>query len=213
MNESCMRLKGVLGDDCQRELDWAASRPTSRRKSFLEQHPEVEAKDLQVSNPLAWATALNEMEYRFLEQYQRAWPDTAYQLNQDPSSGHGHHADKQVLFTLISNFGLVWHDGAKRWLMPTEALVCQRFPVLPYIHDGLELTTFNTRNESRNARHVCSQVGNSMHVGVMALLQLHSYAEIETRPMPCLFRNIKLARRLALNWFTIALCYTQDRGE
>ncbi|CAE7573803.1 unnamed protein product [Symbiodinium sp. CCMP2592] len=206
MHEPVMRSKGVLGDDCQAELDWAQCRPTSRFKGFKGQgedhdHADEQLKQqpLDVTCPSSWEMALNEMEYRFLQQYRRAWPDSAYQLNQDPMSGHGHPANELVFFTLIANFGLIWSDVARRWLMPTEALICQRFPVLPYIHDGVSLTSFNSKNKNRNARHVCSQVGNSMHVGVMALLQLHSFADVEVKSVPCLFRNIKHARQGSLN--------------
>ena len=35
-----------------------------------------------------------------------------------------------------------------------------------------------------------------MHCGVMALLQLHSLADVVVNEVPALFRNIKLARQV-----------------
>lgn len=80
-------------------------------------------------------------------------------------------------------------------MTPTEALICQKFPVLPHVHNpAAMLTSFNAPNPHRNARHVCKQVGNSMHCGVMSLLQLHSLAEVRRPAIPSLFANIRLAR-------------------
>ena len=169
-------------------MEWACSRPT-RRHSL---------EELRLGDDDCYEKALNHMEFTFLDSYRKMWPSSAYQLNQDPNSGHGHHAPGDYqMFTLISNFGLVWGEHAKRWLMPTEALACQRFPVLPSLphHDPkLQLTSFHLRNPQRSGRHIFSQVGNSMHCGVMALIQLHSFSEVRHRQVPGLFMNIRLAR-------------------
>lgn len=181
---------GVIENELDRELEWARARPTSRYMIAL-----------GGGNPLGgdentFEAALNEMEFSFLQNYRKMWPGSAYALNQDPTSGHGHHApDDCHMFTLIANFGLVWADHAGRWMLPTEALACQRFPVVPFLHDpSLQLTSFHLANQYRSGRHIFHQVRNSMHCGVMALLQLHSFSEVKYRTVPSLFKNIKLAR-------------------
>ena len=191
MHEPGMKNQGVIQDEEEVELAWAESRPTS-----MASHWNQDAEGECLLRPGKWECALNVMESGFLHQYRRAWPGSAYQLNQDPGSGHGHHttSDKR-LFTLISNLGLIWSDHVQRWLLPTEALLCQHFPVLPYFHDKKDLlTVFHVPNPSRHGRRVGAQVGNSMHVGIMALLQLHSLCEIRRAKVPDLFRNIRLAR-------------------
>lgn len=184
---------GVIEGEMERELEWARARPTSRHMIALGGGNPMDEQELE--NP--FEMALNEMEFEFLKKYQKMWPGSAYALNQDPSSGHGHHApDAFQMFTLIANFGLVWADDAARWLMPTEALACQRFPVIPGLRDpSLQLTSFHLANPQRSGRRIFHQVGNSMHCGVMALLQLHSFSEVKHRAVPSLFRNIRLARQ------------------
>eukprot|EP00435_Cladocopium_sp_Y103_P053912 s125_g17.t1 len=175
---------GVVDKEMLRELEWACSRPT-RRFSLEEAGNDYEK-------------GLTEMEYGFLDAYRKMFPGMAYALNQDPCSGHGAHATSDFkLFTLIHNFGLVWGDHCGRWLMPTEALAAQRFPILPVLphhQPQLMLTSFHLQNPQRSGRHIFSQVGNSMHCGVMALIQLHSFSEIQHRQVPGLFMNIRLAR-------------------
>lgn len=184
MHLDMMKNRGVLKNELEMELEWARKRPTSR------------ANTEEGSEDKCFELALNEMEYSFLQEYRRAWPGAAYQLNQDPSSGHGHHsANDFEMFTLISNLGLIWSDHCRRWLSPTEALSCQYFPVVPYLHDPeLQLSTFHVAREGRSGRHIGAQVGNSMHVGVMALLQLRSISEVQHHRVPDLFKNIRLAR-------------------
>lgn len=181
--------QGVITDELVKEYKWASGRPTSR-SGELEDSEDSSA-------PMMFERALNKMEFEFLQGYRRAWPNAAYQLNQDPYSGHGHHSSSDYeMFTLIANLGLVWSDHVGRWLSPTEALACQHFPVvMPFIHHpDAQLTSFHTGRDDRNGRKVCEQAGNSMHVGVMTLLQLHSLSEILHPRVPDLFRNIKLAR-------------------
>ena len=99
------------------------------------------------------------------------------------------------MFTLIHNLGLVWSDHVGRWLSPTEALACQHFPVVPYLHSpDLKLTSFHFDRQGRSGRHIGPQVGNSMHCGVMGLLQLHSLSEVLHPRIPDLFKNIRLVR-------------------
>ena len=197
----------MVKDEIERELEWAINRPTSRAHLFGEALPlcgNEESGNAKAAgavpdladSPVPFEMALNEMEHHFLEGYRLAWPGSACQLNQDPKSGHGHHSSSDYcLFTLISNFGLVWSDHVGRWMFPTEALVCQHFPVVPGLHDySLELTSFHLPNEARAGRHVFTQVGNSMHCGVMALLQLHSLSEVRYPKVSNLLANIRFAR-------------------
>ena len=157
-----------------------------------------------IHSSATWETSLSAMEWRFLVEYRSRWPGTAYQLNQDPCSGHGHKAGV-ALFTLISNMGLVWRDsdcrdgsGPSRWLMPAEALVCQGFPVVPWLHAGERLCSFNENCDSsdhtRSARHVFQQVGNSMHVAVMAILQLHTLMHVPVSAPSILLQSLSVAR-------------------
>ena len=192
-----MKNHGVIEREDEVELEWARNRPTSMAKLYETNPDDSKGK---------WECALNEMETRFLGEYRRAWPNAAFQLNQDPASGHGHKASSDFrLFTLISNLGLIWSDHVNRWILPTEALVCQHFPVLPYFHKkDDELTVFHIQNEHRSGRHVGAQVGNSMHVGIMSLLQLHSLAEVRRAKIPDLFQNIKLARTLEF-WVVVVV--------
>ena len=112
----------VVPDERQKELAWAQARPTSRTHNITASH--------NLADPAVWEHALTDMEHRFLVEYRLRWPGSAYMLNQDPQSGHGHHASGSALFTLISSMGLFWLDGptAGRWLLPTEALICMGSP-------------------------------------------------------------------------------------
>ena len=88
MHLPIMRDKGVAGDECRNEMEWACNRPTARLKSWMLQNPSADQLPIMsVDDPKSWELSLNEMEFRFLQQYRRAWPGMAYQLNQDPSSG------------------------------------------------------------------------------------------------------------------------------
>ena len=116
-----MKGRGVIENEMDRELEWAASRPTSRSG---ENKPTLETPD-------CWELCLTTMEHKFLSEYRHRWPGQGFLLNQDPSSGHGHHTTGRALFTLISSMGLVWLDTGNvngtpsgRGLSPTECLVC-----------------------------------------------------------------------------------------
>ena len=115
---------GVIEDEMKRELEWAISRPTTR----------CATEDLTLETKDCWENSLTVTEHKFLTEYRQRWPNEAFLLNQDPTSGHGHHTTGKVLFTLISSMGLVWLDRCSqhgkhsgRWLSPTECLVCMGF--------------------------------------------------------------------------------------
>ena len=184
---------GVIENEINNELAWSRKRPSRRAEASLEDNDALDPCE----SDAAWELSLTESEWTYLQEYRSAWPGTAYLLSQDPSSGHGHKAGRHALFTLIAQGGLVWSDTStpKRWLLPTESLVCQGFPVVQGIHDMTDgICTFHFENPNRHGRHVVAQSGNSMHVGVMAVLQLHSFHAVQLKPMPTLFSDISAAR-------------------
>lgn len=206
-----MQDKGVVKDECKQDIMWARGRPTCKREqdaqdehvddsgvgadssAVAESTGQELNTDFDLNDPATWESSLTISEKRFLDQYRDAWPNTAYQLNQDPSSGHGHKAGRHAMFTLINNCGLVWSDtcAPPRWMTATELLMCQGFPVVPFVHEPADhLSVFSFPNEHRNGRHVAAQAGNSMHVAVMALIQIHSLSEIRLQPISQLFKSI-----------------------
>ncbi|CAE7587716.1 unnamed protein product [Symbiodinium sp. CCMP2592] len=178
------RQLGVVVDELQEELRWEHDKSMN----------SVEVSNLQ--DTAVWESSLSAMEWRFLQEYRCRWPGTAYMLNQDPSAGHGHPANSKALFTLTSSMGLIWTDSPEnvphRWLAPTEALVCQGFPVVPFLHDSYltkPICCFHVASPDRGGRHVFQQAGNSMHVAVMAVLQLHTHSCVElNRPSPLMMQ-------------------------
>eukprot|EP00435_Cladocopium_sp_Y103_P054892 s649_g18.t1 len=203
MHMPCMQSKGVVKNEGVEDIKWARSRPTCRMKKPSPDDMSEDVaiadgdRDIDVSKRSTWEMSLTESEFRFLETYRRAWPNTAYQLNQDPSSGHGHKAGEHAMFTLFHNCGLVWSDTCTppRWMTATELLMCQGFPVVPFIHDSSDgLSVFSFENPKRTGRHVAAQAGNSMHCAVMGLIQLHSLSEIPLQPVCPLFKTISDAR-------------------
>lgn len=184
---------GVVAHECEQDILWARGRPTSMGQMLALDTISVE----NLQDPDIWEWSLTSSELRFLGQYRSGWPNTAYQLNQDPASGHGHKAGQHAMFTLINNCGLIWNDTAtpSRWMTATEALMCQGFPVIPLLHDPKDcLSVFSLENSQRNGRHTCAQAGNSMHCAVMALIQLYTLSEIPLRPVCPLFKHIQSAR-------------------
>lgn len=65
--------------------------------------------------------------------------------------------------------------SCSRWLLPTEALMTQGFPVHPVYHQQYRICSFNfARDTPRKPRSVCAQAGNSMNVICPYLCILHS---------------------------------------
>lgn len=102
MHMPFMQSKGVVKNECVEDIKWARSRPTCRmKKPSPDDMPEDVAiadgdHGIDVSKKSTWEMSLTESEFKFLETYRGAWPNTAYQLNQDPSSGHGHKAGEHA---------------------------------------------------------------------------------------------------------------------
>lgn len=83
-----------------------------------------------------------------LEAYRAMTPGQVYQLNQNPSSGFGSTSTPWALATLIRNCGLLYCDEVSRWMLPTEILATQGFPVVPGVFNlaassGPKLCSFN----------------------------------------------------------------------
>ena len=70
------------------------------------------------------------------------------------------------------------HRGGERacgrWLLPTECLLFQAFPVHPVLHQNFKICAFNWPRPGRKARHVMQQAGNSMHTICPFICALHS---------------------------------------
>jgi hypothetical protein len=178
---------GVIPSELLEALRWAQNRPESKSKT---------QSQLQLSSPNAFTDALTHTESEYMEIYAARWPDSVWQLNQDPRSGHGMHAQHFWLRTMIHNFGLVFTDNISaapapwlspfvsdsarphvkqpRWLVGTEALTAQAFPIGPLTAIALGepmnalplLSSFNSHRPSRSGVKVLGECGNSMNVHV-----------------------------------------------
>ena len=119
------KQKTVIEDEIQKELAWAQGRPNSKAHS---QRPLIFGLD---SEP--FLAALTDTETLHWTAYKARWPGMAGQLNQDSMSPHATHSNKNCLHTLIANCGLIMSDSVspERWLLASECLLAQGFPVLP----------------------------------------------------------------------------------
>ena len=64
--------------------------------------------------------------------------------------------------------------ACSRWLLPTECLLGQSFPVHPILHADWKISCYNFKRPDRKARQVCAQAGNSMNVVCPFICALHS---------------------------------------
>eukprot|EP00435_Cladocopium_sp_Y103_P055693 s1602_g18.t1 len=160
----------VIQNELNHELDWAQRRPGSLSFGM----PSVALED-----PLAFRKVLTETEDWFRKMYSQQWPDSAFQLNQNPATSFETHSQGQVLPTLIRNSHLIYWDQRDRWLSSTELLFC----------------SFHERRVERHARHVREQVGNSMNLLCMAVIDLHSMWSWKLLEAPSLVANIHFGRK------------------
>ena len=176
-----MDQHGVLQNEAAAELQWAMSRPSSMSHG---------QEDVDVHDPHVFKRALTQTELDHLEAYQASNPGHVYQLNQNPTSGFGATSTPWALATLIRNCGLLYFDDANRWLLPTELLATQGFPVIPGMFNlrdpehARELCSFNIARADRKGRHVGAQAGNSMHTFPMTVLQIHSLVCLKHQAIP-----------------------------
>lgn len=115
----------VIENELQVELDWAQNRANSRshgqRRQVFGLDDEPFLNTLTDSEDLQWKA------------YKARWPGMAGQLNQDAMSSHAMHSNPKCLHTLIANCGIIVTDkvSPERWLLATECLLAQGFPILP----------------------------------------------------------------------------------
>ena len=123
----------VVDQEIEKELAWAQARPNSRAHN---RDPVVFVVDDE-----PFLAVLTETEHMHWQAYKARWPGTAGQLNQDSMSQHATHSSKQCLHTLIANCGLIMSDqiSPERWLLASECLLAQGFPVLPGCFGNAEL--------------------------------------------------------------------------
>ena len=111
------------------------------------------------------------------------------------------------MMTLIKNMGLIVSDDhvlqgeegqgpELRWMMPTEALVAQGFPVHPVIHMNQQLCSFAmVPPRPRKPRLIFQQVGDAMHVHTVLVVLLHSYIAVRRTDSHALFRSLAAIQR------------------
>ena len=154
--------------------------------------------------------ALTLSEERFRCSYSISYPGEACQLNQNPDTGFGAVSRSGRLPTIIGNCHMLWSDRARprRWMMGTEALCTQAFPVTPQLFElGAGelpvLCSFNLPRAGRNARCMLTQAGNSMNVLVMSVILLHGLTQWERKlPSPLLYgvRDARAMVRAKRSW-------------
>eukprot|EP00435_Cladocopium_sp_Y103_P015431 s3436_g3.t1 len=117
--------KTVVEEEIQKELDWGQGRQNSRSygqdRVLFGVHEEP------------FLAVLTDTEYMHWQAYKSRWPGTAGQLNQDSMSPHATHSTQKCLHTLIANCGIIMSDqvSPERWLLGSECLLAQGFPILP----------------------------------------------------------------------------------
>lgn len=132
-HESRLWNKGVIDQEIDKELDWAQCRPNSKAHG---QAPLVYGNEREL-----FLAALTESETIQWEAYKARWPGCAGQLNQDAMSPHATHSTEWCLHTLIANCGLIMSDKVcpQRWLLASECLLAQGFPILEGCFGGATL--------------------------------------------------------------------------
>ena len=144
---------------------------------------------------------LTDSEDRFRSSYALLSPGQACQLNQNPDAGFGSASTSCCLPTLIANVHMLWTDRVSpaRWMMGSEALTAQGFPLLPviwgtHLKDLPCLSSFHVHRQDRSSRNMLTQAGNSMSCLVMTVLHLHGLCAWKPRDVPQLLANIRLSR-------------------
>ena len=171
--------KTAMGEDeFIKEIEWAQK----RKKSCA-----FGAAPLDPNDPNSFRACLNPSEISYLEEYMSQDPDgeLIYQLNQNPMAGMGTTSTSKHLHCIIHNVGLLYSATFERWMMPSELLVAQGFPMHPEINEWAfndhgptalvhPVCSFNAKRHGgvRKARHIGAQVGNSMNVNVAGIVLL-----------------------------------------
>ena len=166
--------KPAAKDEMLQELRWASQRPTSQAR-------ESDVDSLDVLDAQAWLAALNVGEEDNRSSYALLHPNQVWALNQNPSNGFDNASNDLHLQTLIANMHMLWTEHPSvhpaHWLMGSEALVAQCFPLCPDLwnvprNEFPILSSFDLPREGRTSRAMMSQAGNSMNVIVMTAIHL-----------------------------------------
>lgn len=188
-----------IPNELDQELKWAQGRPQSQAASW---EPLSMTSD---DEPFLSALTCSEERYRL--SYAAEHPQQAWQLNQNPDAGFGATSKDHKLPTLIGNVHMLFteHPDVRpsRWLVGSEALATQAFPVVPYLF-GIPpdqfppLCTFNVAREGRTSRQLLVQAGNAMNTMVITAICLHGLCDWKRAEIPSLMSNIRLSRSLTL---------------
>ena len=125
-----------IQDELVQEWMWASHRQSRRVAGQEDQDahkmPEADRIDL-MRDPMIFRNTLNATETKFLEAYVAQSPGECWQLNQNPCNGHGTRTTGPCLMTLIRNSHLLYTDSVmpERWLLGSEAVIAQAFPLHP----------------------------------------------------------------------------------
>ncbi len=103
----------VIKNELEKELQWAQGRPGSREHG-------KEAVCLRDSS--CFRRVLTDSEEWYRGVYANQWPDSVFQLNQNPETSFETHSAGQVLATIIRNSHLLYWDKKDRWMTATEML-------------------------------------------------------------------------------------------
>jgi site-specific DNA-cytosine methylase len=101
-----------------------------------------------------------------------------YKLNQNPVKGRGIASNPKTLHTLIHNTSIDWSDVHQRWMMSSECLLAQGFPVLnhlvgPYRGTHECCTSFAKQRDGRKFQETKGQAGDSMNVCSVGAMWFH----------------------------------------
>ena len=167
-------------DEFIKEIEWAQNRKASCAFG---------AAPLDPNDPKSFSACLNSTEISYLDEYMSKDPrgELVYQLNQNPLAGMGTTSTITYLHCIIHNVGLLYSATFQRWMMPSELLVAQGFPMHPEINEWAfnehgptalvhPACSFNTKRHDKNGvrkvRNIGGQVGNSMNVNVVGIVLL-----------------------------------------
>ena len=129
VNEMC----NPINNELRQEWLWASHRQGSLVAGEQDDHPIPEIDRIDMDDPMIFRKALNVTENKFREAYAAQSPGECWQLNQNPCNGHGTRTTGPCLMTLIRNSHLLYTESVmpERWLLGSEAVIAQAFPLHP----------------------------------------------------------------------------------
>ena len=122
-----------INNELRQEWLWASHRQGSLVAGEQDDHPIPEIDRIDMDDPMIFRKALNVTENKFREAYAAQSPGECWQLNQNPCNGHGTRTTGPCLMTLIRNSHLLYTESVmpERWLLGSEAVIAQAFPLHP----------------------------------------------------------------------------------